>query len=137
MELFQSSLLKYWEFQPVLEEKDNESASSKDKDSRRKNSNDSSRTKVDEPAPRVRWGFKNWGKRRNSQRRSDAEKAREESTRIEEKDKGKQKEKPAKRMPVCLNLSRLALRLVLIVVCILYRSFSSTKHINCEKSKSL
>ena len=126
MELFQSSLLKYWEFQPVLNcHKECSSGTSRTrKQGRRQDSSDSGRTKVDDSASvsSRRWGF--WGRRRKASRDETGERDSEE-TKVE-KEKVNEKEKHVKKMPVCVSV---------IMMCCKFnfhcRSFSLTKHINC------
>ena len=102
MELFQSSLLKYWEFQPLFNyHKVCSSGSSKTrKQGHRQDSSDSGRTKVDDSVSvnSRRWGF--WSRRRKASRDETGERDNEEA-RIE-KEKVDEKEKHVKKMPVCI-----------------------------------
>ncbi|PPQ77918.1 hypothetical protein CVT25_015393 [Psilocybe cyanescens] len=98
-----SSLLKYWEFQPVVEDKDDKSNDSHQQ-ARRQGSNDtegSNKTRVERGSPdsgsKSRWGFRSWGKTKANR---NALQANRESSAENEKGKEKVKEKPAKKMPV-------------------------------------
>lgn len=100
MELFQSSLLKYWEFQPVLSFQKvcstGSSSSRARSQGRRQDSSDSAGTRVDDSASvkSRRWTL--WGKRRTASRDEAVERSSEE-TRVE---KEKVKAKHVKKMPV-------------------------------------
>ncbi|KII91712.1 hypothetical protein PLICRDRAFT_104574 [Plicaturopsis crispa FD-325 SS-3] len=92
MELFQSSLLKYREFQPE-EEVDADAG----KGHRRQETDAlSDRTRVEtKPKSRSRWFFRGRGKRKAEQERERLEAEKERA-----REKGKGKEVPAKKMPV-------------------------------------
>ncbi|KAF9563863.1 hypothetical protein CPC08DRAFT_760631 [Agrocybe pediades] len=111
MELFQSSLLKYWEFQPILKGQENSSEKRSDKHNRRQASGDSNRTHVDRNAsPDLehkpsRWGFRSWGRSKGSDyndhsSRGNGHQADKPNTSSSEQEKGKGKEMPPKKMPV-------------------------------------
>jgi len=104
MELFQSSLLKYWEFQPVLNyhKECSSGTSGTRKQRRRQDSSDSGGTKVDDSTSvsSRRWGF--WGRRRKVIRDEMGERDSEETT--VEKEKVNEKEKHVKKMPVCISV---------------------------------
>lgn len=114
MELFQSSLLKYWEFEPASAEdlkgasnlRRTQSASiSRSKKTRRQNSDDSGRTQVEDsmPVKSSRWGFRSWRRKKESGENK-KERASDE-TRVEKEDvQEKEKEKPKKKMPVSFFL---------------------------------
>jgi hypothetical protein len=114
MELFQSSLLKYREYQPVSNSRRECSfgpSGGSRKQGRSQDSTDSGRTKVDDSASikSKRWGL--WGKRRRASRDEAGERDSQE-TRVE-KEKVNEKEKHVKKMPVCdkfENVLRIKLR---------------------------
>ncbi|TFK31804.1 hypothetical protein BDQ12DRAFT_693507 [Crucibulum laeve] len=94
MELFQSSLLKYWEFKPFEDEHN-----ASDKHPRRQESDlGSDQTRVDgNGTHKSRWGFRR-GKR--EARASNGDTDGSTVLGATEKGKGKEKEKPVKKMPV-------------------------------------
>ena len=100
MELFQSSLLKYWEFQPVLSfQKVYSTGSSSSRtrtQGRRQDSSDSSGTRVDDFASvrSRRWTF--WGKKKTASRDEAVERNSEET----KAEKENVKAKHVKKMPV-------------------------------------
>jgi hypothetical protein len=103
MELFQSSLLKYWRFEPVLDDSSHSSESTKtpsrsrSKKHRRQNSDDSARTRDDSASKAsAGWRFRFW-KGKQSQ---DTEKGRGSEETHVEREKGTEKVKPLKKMPV-------------------------------------
>ncbi|KAF8960879.1 hypothetical protein BDZ97DRAFT_1831239 [Flammula alnicola] len=113
MELFQSSLLKYWEFRPVLPDDRSDAGSGNNKHSRRQGSADtqnSSKTRVDrgsqDSGSRSRWGFRSWGKTKGTQKGSETARSSQQQVNNEplptETEKQHEKEKPAKKMPVCV-----------------------------------
>jgi len=107
MELFQSSLLKYWEFEPASEDlkgttnlRRTQSASvSRGKKNRRQDSSDSGRTQVDDSlsVKSSRWGFRSW--RRKKQNGENQQERTSDETHVE-KGNVQEKEKPVKKMPV-------------------------------------
>ncbi|KDR77131.1 hypothetical protein GALMADRAFT_66299 [Galerina marginata CBS 339.88] len=106
MELFQSSLLKYWEFQPKLEEKHQNKGDGNSKHARRQGSSDShasNQTRVERTSgdhgtgTKSRWGFRSW---RGKASKRESEMANGDQTSPAQGEKGKEKEKPAKKMPV-------------------------------------
>jgi hypothetical protein len=105
--------LKYWEFIPASDETSgDEAANEQSKDNkhvRGQGSSDTQRTRVDQDTgTRSRWGFKSWGKKsKANQRASENARASQQQQQLEplpvsEGEKQKGKEKPAKKMPVCL-----------------------------------
>jgi len=102
MELFQSSLLKYWRFEPVLDDSSHSSESiktpstSRSKKHRRQNSDDSAQTRDDFASKASGRRFRFW-KRKQSQ---DTEKGRGSEETYVEREKGNEKIKPLKKMPV-------------------------------------
>ncbi|KAF9485627.1 hypothetical protein BDN70DRAFT_870925 [Pholiota conissans] len=109
MELFQSSLLKYWEFQPDLP--DSESDTSVSGSHRRREAStdtqNSNKTRVErasqDSGTKSRWGFKSWGKKRGNQNGTATARSSQQAnsdTMAAENEKKKEKEKPAKKMPV-------------------------------------
>ncbi|PPR00950.1 hypothetical protein CVT24_000257 [Panaeolus cyanescens] len=104
MELFQSSLLKYWEFQPHSDEHSDTSSSSS-KHARRHdtdNTDTSGGTRVEhgseKSGTRTRWGFKMWGKKKQHDPRSSQHFTAEN---LAAQEKGKEPQKPVKKkMPV-------------------------------------
>ncbi len=103
MELFQSSLLKYWQFEPVLDDSSHSSESTKtpstsrSKKHRRQNSDDSARTR-DDSASKKSAGFRfRFWKGKQSQ---GTEKGRGSEETHVEREKGTEKVKPLKKMPV-------------------------------------
>ncbi|KAJ3512340.1 hypothetical protein NLJ89_g3572 [Agrocybe chaxingu] len=102
MELFQSSLLKYWEFEPMLDDK-TDSGSSHSKHPRHHDSGNSSKTRVEhaseDSTTKSRWGFRAWGRSRGSQKHQETTRTRGKGGVSPGKEKEKQKERPPKRMP--------------------------------------
>lgn len=104
IELFQSSLLKYWQFEPVLDDSSHSSESSKTPSTSRsrkhrcQNSDDSRRTRMDDSASKNSsgWRLRFW--RRKQSQDSEKEPASEE-THVE-REKSNEKVKPLKKMPV-------------------------------------
>ncbi|KAF8805559.1 hypothetical protein BYT27DRAFT_7104264 [Phlegmacium glaucopus] len=110
MELFQSSLLKYWEFIPLSDDQSHR-LSGDNKQSRRQGSTDtrnSSKTRVEDNTnvdageSKSRWGFRSWGRGKGTRTRTEASRNTRgvESSNTIEVQKEKQKEKPMKKMPV-------------------------------------
>jgi len=101
--------LKYWEFTPTLDDSSDEASNeqSRGKHARGQGSSDTQRTRVEharqDSGTRSKWSFKSWGKSKANQRASEIPRPEPllEPLPVEgEKEKGK--EKPAKKMPVCL-----------------------------------
>lgn len=112
MELFQSSLLKYREFEPAsaedlkkgtsnLRRTQSASVSHGKNKSRRQDSSDSGRTQVEDSASvkSSRWGFRSWRRKKaNGENKKDRT---SDETRVEmENVQEKENEKPMKKMPV-------------------------------------
>ncbi|KAF8895884.1 hypothetical protein CPB84DRAFT_1815939 [Gymnopilus junonius] len=101
MELFQSSLLKYCEFQPETDNGHDDSSKDSSKPPRRQASADTDRTHIDHASDsswsKSRWGLRSWGKTKAS--RSEARHTPVQSMPAE-KEKGKAKERPPKKIPV-------------------------------------
>ncbi|KAF5325469.1 hypothetical protein D9619_009745 [Psilocybe cf. subviscida] len=113
MELFQSSLLKYWEFQPASSggdgneegEKGGQRATrrSASTDTRTSNNTHVEQGSVSDFKSKSRWGFRSWGKGKGSPGSSRMPEQRTSETESPQVEKGKEKEKeerPPKRMPV-------------------------------------
>jgi len=111
----QSSLLKYWEFEPVLNDQENAAGNGHDKRNRRQASGDSTRTHVEranspdlESKP-SKWGFRSWGRSKrkeakHSSTRNDVNQGDKGGIVYSENEKGKGKERPFKKMPVCIHI---------------------------------
>ena len=107
----QSSLLKYWEFNPTLPDSRSDTDSKNGKRTRREattDTQDSSRTNVERVSQdtphKSRWGFKSWGKRKRAQVSETAARHSQGSKNEpspNEKGKEKEKDKVIKKMPVC------------------------------------
>jgi len=105
--------LKYWEFIPVSDDNSSDEAENEqsrgNKHVRGQGSSDTQRTRVNqETGTRSRWGFKSWGKKsKANQRASENARTSQQQQQLEplpvpEGEKQKGKEKPAKKMPVCV-----------------------------------
>ncbi|KAF8153053.1 hypothetical protein B0H34DRAFT_722079 [Crassisporium funariophilum] len=103
MELFQSSLLKYWEFRPVLDDR-SDTTSGNSKHARRQASSESDRTRVERANSdldtKSRWGFKSWGKGKGNHKRATLSRQAQNPENIVQQEKQKEKEQPSKKMPV-------------------------------------
>ncbi|KAF9045485.1 hypothetical protein BJ165DRAFT_1528347 [Panaeolus papilionaceus] len=108
MELFQSSLLKYWEFQPQMDDHTSDTASASSKRTRRHdtdNTDTSGGTRVghgsEKSGPKTRWGFKMWGKKKHHHHHDPRSSQQITAEALAAQEKTEEAKKPAKKkMPV-------------------------------------